>query len=241
MAVRTAKVVDLGLGKVIAISMGSPELYSVREYNDSSRKIRRPHPAVPFPAKFALQFIDEVLLIATRGVTAVQPFLRFTEQSGEFPACPGPVSGKCAVNQTEGGQAIECRINPAVQRNIRRSLILRQRVSLAKPFANRSPVTAAQLGVVMAAIDLLRNQTAHDTADKDVCRKVLGGANPGVADKGGQAVREELGEEGRDIRARSLPPPPTPQRSVRRETIRLPGKNARRQFPGGDAHGPANT
>src|SRR5882762_1396447 len=95
------------------------------------------------------------------------------QEANALIASPGLHPREAAVDQAHGCEAVECRIDPTIQGDIRRALIGGSGVSItAKHLADRSPRLTAQSRIVMTAVNVLRNEITDNAANKDVRRKM---------------------------------------------------------------------
>jgi hypothetical protein len=98
----------------------------------------------------------------------------FAQQTRTLITRPGAHTGKSTVDQTHGSKAIERRIDPAVERNIRRTLICRRvRALAAKDLADGTPSCTTELRVMMAGVNVLRYEIADHAADDHVGGEML--------------------------------------------------------------------
>ena len=91
-----------------------------------------------------------------------------------FDARPGTHAKKLRVDVSERRQTFERRIDPAIERNVRRSnaawAVIRFLVAI---FRIRVPFPTGKIGIVMSAIDMLPDEPTNRAADQHVRREVL--------------------------------------------------------------------
>src|SRR5260370_36125138 len=84
-------------------------------------------------------------------------FTGFIEQPGAFSTGPRTHPEDSAAHISERSEAVENRINPAIQRNIRRPQIGWMPISVpSEEFSDRPPFPTAEIGIPMPAVVLLR-------------------------------------------------------------------------------------
>src|SRR6267378_8632082 len=77
----------------------------------------------------------------------------FIEKACALASRPGPHSREATVDQSHRIQTIESRIDPAIERNVRGTLIPGSGCSVAaKDLADRAPFAAAEFPIVMAVV-----------------------------------------------------------------------------------------
>src|SRR5258708_10178670 len=109
---------------------------------------------------------------------------------------PRPQPEKSAVQITQRSEPLKDWIDPAIEWNIRRPLICWRQISVAAEYlADRSPRLAAEIWIVMAAVDVLCDDIADHAAGEHVRGKMLPGAHARKVDRGRQTIDEQLGEE----------------------------------------------
>ena len=64
----------------------------------------------------------------------------------------------------------------------------------AKDLADGAPFSAAEFPIVMPAVNILRDEIAHDAADEDVGGKMLAATNTRVVHERGEAVNRNFHE-----------------------------------------------
>src|SRR6266849_4182669 len=112
---------------------------------------------------------------------------------GALYARPWPHPEKLCMDQGPGGQTLECGIDPAIERNVRGPLIpLRVRSIAAKDLADRSPFPAAEIGVVMTAVNVLRDEVADHGTNDHIRGKMLLGAHARNVDQRSQTVGHDF-------------------------------------------------
>src|SRR2546430_2560279 len=101
----------------------------------------------------------------------------------------------CSTLQHTAGQTVESWIDPALERNIGRGKILRTSGFEPSSYCTQgSPFAAAEIKIVMPAVNVLCNEIADHAADQYVRWKMLARFHARDAHQRGQAVRHDLGE-----------------------------------------------
>src|SRR5713101_2939141 len=99
---------------------------------------------------------------------------------------------------SKGSEAIDRRIDPAIQWNIWRPLIGRGPISVpSEEFSDRSPFPAAEVRIAMPAVNILRDKVSNHAANEHVRRKMLVSFHARDTDQRRQAVGHNLSERSR--------------------------------------------
>src|SRR5260370_10275569 len=124
--------------------------------------------------EFALQCAEKLLRSLRRSIIRRYQVLRFTQKSRTLQARPRAHADYCGLHITHCNESVKRRIDPAVKRNVGRPLICGRGVSIAaKDLADRSPFSAAEIGIVMTTVNVLRDQIPDHAANDYVRRKML--------------------------------------------------------------------
>src|SRR5882724_10347528 len=84
-----------------------------------------------FGMKFALKGENELCGFALLVRSLREFFICFVDESSALCASPRAHAHKPAIDHPERSEALECRIDPAIERNVGRTLVRRRRVSIA--------------------------------------------------------------------------------------------------------------
>src|ERR1700694_4275005 len=195
--IRPAEVVDEGLPKMIAVSQRLTGNLRHAGVNGFDLGTKRGIGAVTFEllAEFRLQ--QSINLFCLRPAASSFYRLRsFLQEANALIARPGLHPCESAIDQTYGRQAVKRRIDPAVQWHIRRALIRGGGTSLAaKELSDRSPFPAAEMGIVMTAVNVLRDKVADHGTNDHVRRKMLVRSHARKTNHGSQTIREYFWEQ----------------------------------------------
>src|SRR5207247_8343383 len=153
--VRPAVIINHRLPKVIAVC----ERLSGDCCN--SRVNRFDASAKSSVATFSFEFVTEFRFEQPMDFFRLRPASAFSiyrlgsflQETNALIASPGLHPFECAIDQTHSCQAVESWIDPAIQGDIGRPLIRRRGVSVAaEEFADRPPLAASELSIVMTAV-----------------------------------------------------------------------------------------
>ena len=148
-----------------------------------------------FPIATEFSFKQAVDLLGLRAACArLDVISGLIQKSHTLVSSPRLHACKPAVDQAHGREPVQGRINPAIERNVGRTLIRWRMRSVAKELADRPPSFATKLGIVAPAVNVLRDEVAEYAADEHVRRKMLARFHARDAYQRSQAVRHDLGE-----------------------------------------------
>ena len=123
-----------------------------------------------FAGEFVMKRFDERVRLRTdawiRAGATCEGFVDFAEQTGAFLAGPWAFALHCAREKAQSGKTIEGVVDPAVDGDVDGAGKLRWTGFVCvKHGAESRPGTAAELRVVMSAIDIFGNHPAERAAD----------------------------------------------------------------------------
>src|SRR6266851_8673194 len=152
--VRPAKVVDEGLPKMIAIGQRLPGNIGHAGVEGIDLRTNRRIVAATFElfAEFRFQKAKDLFCLRPAAAFSFDRLRGFLQEANTLIARPRLHPFECAIDQTHGGQPVKGGIDPAIERDVWRSLIRGSECSIAtKDLADRSPSLTAQSRIMMAA------------------------------------------------------------------------------------------
>ena len=199
MGIRPAKVIDDGLAEVIAISQGSAgDLLQPRVGRlqpQSARAITAQEARVL--RKFLLKSFVNLLRFVGCGFLLSKKCARLFHQLCALRPGPGSRSHVRRLDISKCGETFEGRINPTIERHVRRRIMSWSFCRLQSAFCQSLPTAASQIRIVMRAVYILTGEPTNRGADKHIGRKVLLAQYARSAYSRGQTINQERGKRSR--------------------------------------------
>src|SRR5579872_7226320 len=196
--------VKAAIGASVVINDRLPEVVSVtqRRTRDSrearvdgieaSAQVHRAVPSGGFIGKLAGQSGLQLLHLPVAETFISDILGSLLQEARAFHACPGADAQKRCPHISQSSPTLDCRIDPAVQRNVRGAHVFR-RAWLVAAVRRTVPTRPTQIRVVMTAVNLFTQIPTEGAANEDVGDKVLASGNAGNADSGGHSISEKFG------------------------------------------------